>query len=192
MRWLDGSTDPMDMSLSKLWEIAKDREGWHAAGQEAARSWTELSGWNELIVLFCFFFWLCWASCCALAFSDGGEPGAPLHCSVRASHCGSFSCCRAQTLGLMGSVLGSSQAREHWLSSCGERALVALQHVGSSWTRDRTQVPCVGKWILKYWTTRKVLYWNIVDLQYYVSFTCVCVCVCVYSVMSNSLKLHGL
>ena len=38
MRWLDGITDPMDMSLSKFQEAAKDREGWHAAIHEVAKS----------------------------------------------------------------------------------------------------------------------------------------------------------
>ena len=42
-RWLDSITDSMHMNLSKLWEIVKDREAWHAAVHEAAKSWTQLS-----------------------------------------------------------------------------------------------------------------------------------------------------
>ena len=82
--------------------------------------------------------------------------GLPSSFSVWASHCAGFSSCKAWARGAWHQRLQLTGCK-HGLSSCvWHMHLVALRHVESSWTRDQTHVPCIGRQILIHCTTREV------------------------------------
>ena len=112
------------------------------------------------------YFWLCWvfAALCRL-FSSWGGQGRLSSEGAKASHSSGFSCCAARAHGCAVQALvtaarglrsGSSWAQQLWCPG-----LVALRHVGSSPTRDRTHVSCIGRQILHHWATREALMWTI-------------------------------
>ena len=95
--------------------------------------------------------------CCVRAFSGCGKQGLLTSCGAWASHGSSFSCCRAQALGLAGFSSYGVQALDCVCSGVVCTGLVALRHVGSSGTRDRNSCPLIGKRILNHWTIREIL-----------------------------------
>ena len=96
----------------------------------------------------CVFYLFTWFGCaglrCYVGFLSLRRRGPLSSCGAQAPR-GGLSCCRVQALG----------PRAQWLWRTG---FVAPWHVGSSQTRDRTHVPCLGRWILNHWTTREVLH----------------------------------
>ena len=114
---------------------------------------------NNSFILFLFIFGCIGSLLLRTGFLQLRRAGATLRCGAQASHWGGFSCYgawasivvarRLQQLWLMGS---RTQAQQLWCMG-----LVAPRHMGSSWTRDRTRVPCIGRQILNHCATRKVL-----------------------------------
>ena len=110
-----------------------------------------VSGNLKKFFIYVFFLAVPGLHCYAWAFSSWGEQGLHSSCGAWASHGSGLSCCRARVRGLQ------------WLRPMG---LVVPRHVESSWTRNRTCVPCASRWTPNHWTIRDVPMEILISLPY--------------------------
>ena len=109
-----------------------------------------------LFVCFIYLFLSALVLCCCAGFLQLWPAGATLRCGAQASRRGGFSCCGAWALVTWASVVVACR-----LQSAGSAVVapgfIAPRHVGSSRTRARTCVPCIGRWTPNHCTTREAL-----------------------------------
>ena len=132
MRWMDGITDSLGMSLSKLWQLVIDRKAWHAVIHRVAKSQTRLSDWTEVMV------YLTWSH-----WNNSVSWECTLHTSHINSVCilpGGYLCCAVLCLVVQAWIL-------EWIAVPSSR--------GSSQPRDQTEVSHIEGRLFTIWATRE-------------------------------------
>ena len=174
MWWLDSITDLVDMNLSKLREIVKDRKVWHAAVHGVTKSWTWLRGWTTTTIV---------CQCCSVEYLLLNRQKRSLidfNIYLTAIHINTCTVCVHRCVWLFKKVVvvKSWCVRAKSFQSCptlcypvdysppGSTVYVSLQarilewvalpsSRGSSWPRDQTPVSCIGRWVLYHYHHRE-------------------------------------